>query len=82
LDENALIPDKNLVSPPPNQFTHELTRPQPFFFDRATEGGPAAGQLAAATKVVLMVYDGGTHCRVIDGRGLYVELAYDCLRRL
>jgi hypothetical protein len=82
LPENAVVPDKNSISPAPNQFTHELTRPAPFYFDGAQEGREPDGQLPQGTKVVLLVYDGGSYCRVADGQGLYVELEYGALKRL
>jgi hypothetical protein len=82
LGENAMVPDRNIISPAPNQFTHELTRPQSFYFDGAQQGTPANGEFRAGTKVVLLVYDGGNYCRVADERGLYVEIEYDSLRKL
>ena len=82
LGENALIPDKNLIAPAPNQFTHELTRPQPYYYDGAERGAPPVGQFREGTRVVLLVHDGGTYCRVADGQGLYVEVEYDSLRKL
>jgi hypothetical protein len=82
LPENASVPDKNLISPPPNQFTHELTRPQPFYFTEVQQGMPPNGQFLARTKVVLLVYEGGIYCRVADGRGLYVNIEYDSLKKL
>ena len=82
LPESARVPDRNLISPAPNQFTHELIRPQPFYFIGAQQATPPDGQFAAGTKVVLLVYDGGTYCRVADGQGLYVEIEYDSLREL
>ena len=82
LPEHAMVPDRNLISPPPNQFTHELTRPQPFYFTGAQEANPPAGQFPIGTKVVLLVHDGGTYCRVADGQGLYVEIEYHSLKKL
>jgi hypothetical protein len=38
LSENAMVPDSNIISPAPNQFTHELTRPQPFYFEERSRG--------------------------------------------
>lgn len=82
LPESALIPDKNLISPAPNQFTHELTREQPYYYTSAQEGIPPDGRLPAGANVVLLVYEGGERCRVADGRGLYVEVEYAALKRL
>ena len=82
LPENAVVPDRNLIEPAPNTFTHALTSDQPFSF--TTFEGTAApdGVLAAGSRVVLMVYDGGRFCRVVDGRGLYVEIEHKSLKSL
>ena len=82
LSTDALVPERNLIVPAPNQFTHELTRPQPFYYTRDRQDAPPDGQLPAGAKVVLLVYDGGTSCRVADGQGLYVEVEFDSLRKL
>jgi hypothetical protein len=81
LSDTALVPDRSVLKPPPNQFTHELSRTQPYYFDHA-QNAEANGELAAGTRVVLMVYDGAEYCRVIDAKGLYVDTAYAGLRRL
>jgi hypothetical protein len=80
LSDAALVPQHNLIKPPPNQFTHELQRSQPYFYKNAEDA--LDGEFTAGTRVVLMVYDGGGSCRVVDGRGLYVETAYGGLHRL
>ena len=82
LPEDAVIPDKNLISPAPNQFTHELTRQASFYYNSAQQGTPPDGEFSSGAKVVLLVYDGGSSCRVADGRGLYVEIEYDALKKL
>lgn len=82
LPEKAIVPDRNLISPAPNQFTHKLIRPQPFYFTGAQQAMQPDGQFPAGTKVVLLVYNGGNYCRVADGQGLYVEIEYDSLRKL
>jgi hypothetical protein len=82
LDENAIVPDKNLIVPAPDQFTHEVVQSAPFFYGDADSGGSPAGELPAGTRVVLLVHDGGKRCRVADGRGLYVEIDYKHLRKL
>jgi hypothetical protein len=82
LSETAIVPEKNPISPPPNQFTHELTRSQPFYFTGAQQKTPSEGQFPAGTKVVLLRYDHGRYCRVADGRGLYVEIEYESLKKL
>ena len=76
LDESALVPGDALVKPPPNRFTHELVRDEPFRFGGDDE---PAGTLAAGTPVVLL-RDGPDGCRVVDGRGLYVRVRRESLR--
>ena len=76
------IPPHNLIIPPPNQFTHELIRVQPYHFSPGKPGAPADGELPAGTKVNLLVHDKGHWCWVVDGRGLYVEIDIRGLRKL
>jgi len=82
LNDAALVPEKNLIKPPPDQFTHELQQAQPYYYDQAQTAAKPDGELAAGAQVVLMVYDGGSYCRVVDAQGLYVETAYEGLRSL
>lgn len=82
LNEGALVPEENLISPPPNQFTHELTRTEPFYFREAAKDSAPDGELPEGTRVLLMVYDGGTYCRIADEQGLYVELQYSSLKKI
>lgn len=82
LPENAIVPDRNLIQPTPDQFTHQLIRPQPFYFTSAQQATLPDGQFPAGTKVVLLVYNGGNYCRVADRQGLYVEIEYDSLKKL
>jgi hypothetical protein len=82
LPDTALIPPSSVISPPPNQFTHEVTRQQPFYFSHGEPIGTANGEFRAGTKVVLLVYDGGTMCRVADGAGLYADTSFEGLQRL
>lgn len=82
LPDSALIPERNLISPPPNQFTHEVARPLPFYFADARQSPSPDGHLPAGTKVALLSYDGGEYCRVADGQGLYVEVEHSGLTRL
>jgi hypothetical protein len=81
LPESATVPDRNLIVPAPNQFTHELTRPQPYYFTSAQEAASPNGMFPSGTKVVLLVRDGGS-CRVADRQGLYVEVDCGSLRDL
>ena len=76
LDEDALVPDRNLISPAPNQFSHEVLSDQPFSF---AEGGAPAGRLAAGA-AVLLVHRQAEACWVIDARGLFVKTACAGLR--
>jgi hypothetical protein len=80
LGEAALVPSGSRVKPPPNQFTHVVTRRQPFFFGDTDR--PPDGEFAAGARIVLMVFEGGPTCRVIDEQGLYVQTAYEGLRPL
>jgi hypothetical protein len=75
LDESALVPGEALVRPPPNRFTHELVRDEPFRFG---DGDPA-GTLPAGTPVVLL-REGPEGCGVVDARGLYVRVRRGSLR--
>jgi hypothetical protein len=78
LPDDALIPKENLVLPRPKKFTHELRRNEPFFFDRLHDAKPR-GELPRGTRVVLMERRQGRYCRVVDERGLYVEIDCDSL---
>jgi hypothetical protein len=82
LSENAIVPDENLISPAPNQFTHVLTQALPYYFTGAQQGAPPNGEFSAGTKVVLLVHDGGTYCRVANEQGLYVEVECNGLKKL
>ena len=82
LSDAAMPPEKNLIKPPPNQFTHELRQAQPYYYNQAQAATTPDGEFVAGAQVVLMVYDGGFYCRVVDAQGLYVETAYEGLRQL
>lgn len=82
LPASALVPEKNLITPPPNQFTHEVVRKLAFYYGDAQKNQQPDGYVEKGNKVVLLVHDGGEHCRVADGRGLYVEVEYAGLRKL
>jgi hypothetical protein len=81
LAESAIVPDRNLISPPPNQFTHELIRPQSYHFNEEQKEKPPDGEFPAGTRVVLLVYNGGDCCRVASEQGLYVEIEYSSLKK-
>jgi hypothetical protein len=82
LPASAQLPDRNLIVPPPNRFTHEVIVDQPYYYTAPRRRKPPDGEFAAGTKVVLLVHDGGKVCRVADGRGLYVATAFAGLRPL
>jgi hypothetical protein len=82
LDESALVPVANLISPAPNQFTHEVTSDQPYYYKSMEQGSPPDGVFPKGTKVVLLLYDAGPSCRVADGQGRYVAMEYASLRKL
>jgi hypothetical protein len=81
LGEEALVPERNVVRPPPNRFTHELLVDEPFRLDRPERTDDPDGVLPARTQVVLLV-EGPDRCRVVDGNGLYVEVRRASLREL
>ena len=82
LGADALVPEQNLIDPPPNQFTHRVTSAQPFYFAEPEAGSPPSGTFDAGTLVVLLAHDGGPTCWVADGRGLYVVTSWAGLVRL
>ncbi len=80
LPESAMIPDRNLIRPPPNQFTHQVIAKQPYFYATPNENTAADGVFEPGTAVVLMLYIGCKYCHVVDGRGLYVVTLFDALK--
>jgi hypothetical protein len=81
LGDEALVPERNVIRPPPNRFTHELLADEPYRLDRSEDAGEPDGVLPAGTPVVLLV-EGPDSCRVVDGDGLYVEVRRESLRKL
>ncbi len=80
LGDEALVPADNIVRPPPNHFTHELAVDEPYWLDRpGRRARQPDGVLLAGTPVVLLV-EGDDRCRVVDDRGLYVEVRRSSLR--
>jgi hypothetical protein len=77
----TLVPEANLVRPPPNRFTHELVVDEPYRFDRPERAREPDGLLPAGTPVALLV-EGSERCRVVDGSGLYVDVMRASLRKL
>ena len=82
LPDKALIPTRNLISPPPNCFTHEVISRAPFYFDTSLGATAPDGYFEPATKVTLLVDSGGGRGRVVDGKGLFVETELTGLKRL
>jgi len=82
LPEGAVVPRTSIISPAPNQFTHEVIQTQPFFFSDSSTRSSPNGEFKPGTRVNLLFYDGGEMCRVVDERGLYVLTAYAGLRSI
>jgi hypothetical protein len=49
LPNEALVPERNLVRPAPNRFTHELLVDEPYRFDRPERAGEPDGVLPSGT---------------------------------
>ena len=80
LPESALVPDRNIIQPPPTQFTHEVIAEQPYYYIDPHQAAPPEGMFPAGTTVVLLTHDGGPVCQVVDSRGLRVATAFGGLR--
>jgi hypothetical protein len=82
LPGNALVPDKNVLQPPPNQFTHRLRERTPFYFEAGGEGTPS-GYLEKGSRVILMRQgEEQQDCWVGTEQGLYVRTPPGHLDRL
>lgn len=82
LAEGAVVPEKNILAPAPNQFSHRLAQDEPFYFHGADQQDSPSGMLAKDTRVMLLCYDGGKHCWIADEHGLYVQVSYGSLKKL
>lgn len=82
LPEAALVPSPNVVTPPPNYFTHQTLREAPYFFSAANNRQQPDGVLPAGAHVTMVRCEDGGRCRVIDQRGLYVQIDRDHLKTL
>jgi hypothetical protein len=82
LPDSSLVPPDCVISPAPNQFTHEVAVAQPFYFSRGEPGDRPSGDFVPGTRVALLLRYDGKMCRVVDGAGLYVSTAFQGLRRL
>jgi hypothetical protein len=80
LPESALVPDRNLIRPPPDRFTHEVVAEQPYYYRAPGRRAAPAGRFAAGTRVLVLSHDGGAFCHVVDGQGLRVVTAHKGLR--
>ena len=81
LPDESLVPEQNLVRPPPEDLTHELIEDEPYRYDPPAGGGDPDGILPAGTAVALLE-DGPKRCRVATGDGLAVEIRRASLREL
>jgi hypothetical protein len=81
LPESSNVPNENFIRPAPNVFTHEVTRETPYYFGGTKRSKPD-GNFPQGTRVTLLRQDGDAFCRVVDGRGLYVEVEFAHLKRL
>jgi hypothetical protein len=81
LDDAALVPERHVVRPAPNRFSHEIVVDEPYRFDRPEPVADPDGVLHAGTRVVLLV-EGPDRCWVVDPSGLYVEIGRASLREL
>jgi hypothetical protein len=82
LGEDSLIPPENQIRPTPNRFTHQLVKSEPFYFGRKVDSSAPDGELLTGTQVILLRDDGEARCRVVDGRGLHVEVSCAALADL
>lgn len=82
LPESAMIPERNLLQPAPNQFTHQIVAEQPFFYESPNRNTPPDGIFKAGTLVAVLKHDGGMNCHVVDRRGLYVVTSYNGLKEI
>ena len=80
LPDSAVVPDRNLLHPSPNQFTHIVTKDQPFYYIAPQQTAPPDGHFVPGTRVVLISHNGGPLCHVADGRGVFVATAFDGLQ--
>ena len=81
LPDSAQLSERNVLRPPPNQFSHVINGEQPYYFGGVDEAAPAAGYFSAGTKVLLLRQD-SSECWVANSRGLYVAIPCNGLRRL
>ncbi len=78
LPDDALVPEKNLVSAP-DHFTHELTRPEPYYFSSGQTDPD--GEFPKGTRL-LLVHKKGGRCWVVNKQGRTVEIDCEGLSQL
>jgi len=71
LGDEALIPERNRASAPPERFTHELTVAQNYYYEPPITPRAADGTFAAGTRF-LWVGEAGEFCWVVDEAGVLV----------
>lgn len=84
LGAGSLVPETNLVRPPPDRFTHELVADQPYSLDRAGHDHGPDGVLPAGTPVAVLPggHDRDDLCRVVTATGLAVDVPRAAVREL
>jgi hypothetical protein len=82
LPENALIPAPNVITPPPNNFTHQAQRETPYYFNQPAENQQPDGVLPPGARVAMLRCEDAGRCRVVDERGLYVQVDGESLKPL
>lgn len=80
LGEEALIPESNVVDPVPSPLAHELTIDEPYWYDGVTHNQRPSGMLPSGTPVAI-IEDRPDQYRVVDGRGLAVDIRRSSVRR-
>src|SRR6266511_3307704 len=81
LSDDALIPESNLIDPPSEPFTHVLIKDEPYWFDGNQGDEKPSGTLVAGTPVIVL-HEGPGKYRVVDSRGLVVDVPLSSVRPL
>ncbi|MGZ8900907.1 MAG: hypothetical protein ACXW3Z_12495 [Limisphaerales bacterium] len=82
LPSGSLIPAPNLINPPPNHFTHQAQRETPYFYSEAANNKQPDGVIPPGTRVTMLRCEDGGRCRVVDERGLYIQVDSKNLQQL
>lgn len=75
----AVVPERNLIRPPPTHFTHLLTREQAYYFAERP-GKRADGRWPAGELLLLISDKGSRYWRVADHRGIHAATARQGLK--